>query len=706
MIQTKEKKKTEKIVFWICAIIIFLYAVRNVFKLSVPYILDDEFGYWSVGAWLAGYDWSGVTRWCGYYSYGYGFILAVLIKIAGRLSLAYKMAIVLNGVLLVGCLWIAKKLINELFPEISPWKAIFCAVIVVLVPNNLYHVNIAWTEVLLSFMVWLLLYLLVLYLKRNKSAYLYAMVIVGIYSYMVHNRMLATILAFLFVLCVFWQKGKITKKQFWGILLGVVAGILLSQILKVYFYNNVWKASKVAHGNSYTSLFENLVLGFSNMETLKELVINFSGKLLYFAVALLNLGWVGIYAWFVSKRKKLTEAFCIQSFIWVAFGIEILLTVLQMYGHYVQSINPLMYGRYADIFVGPVLLVIFYGIARVLCEVKKKRTILIQEISFLFHMCLAVIIAKVVEEYGLKSFGSMNSIFMQLYWDGSKLHIFQAVLVSGLIGICVYLVIMYIKKIEWQYMLGIVCIVCVTYVVSAQTAVNSSVLSYQEEQEYLKECASELVSHGSQEVYYFVNGNNVWDNRIKNHIQFLDADVRVIGQTKMEKFTDKENIIIASRNHPELLKLMFKQYKLIYQNQDVLFLGKDGEIEKGCANLGCSNFELGENATWQNYTVATNGKGGLFIETVPYELEKGMYTVKFTFRVNEKVATEKPLGMLSIMQDDKRIEKEDIWYDGEGNLVTECLFEVTEDSNIQVKFEIYDDVFLEFTEGIVCKEKN
>ena len=706
MIKTKEKRKTEKIVFWICAVILFLYAVRNVFELSVPYILDDEFGYWSVGAWLAGYDWSGVTKWCGYYSYGYGFILAVLIKIAGRLSLAYKMTIILNGLLLVGCLWIARKLINELFPEISSWKTIFCAVIVVLVPNNLYHVNIAWTEVLLGFMVWLLLYLLVLYLKSNKSGYLYAMGLAGIYSYMVHNRMLAALLAFMFVACVFLQTGKITKKQFLGILLEVVAGILLSQVLKAYFYNNVWKASKVAHGNSYTSLLGNLVSGFSNMETLKQLIINFSGKLLYFAVALLNLGWVGIYAWFVSKRKKMTDAFCMQSFVWIAFGIEILLTVLQMYGNLVQSINPLMYGRYADIFVGPVLLVIFYAIARVLCEAKKKRTILIQEVSFLFHMCLAAVVEKAIEKQDLKSFGSMNSIFMQLYWDGSNLHVFQAVLVSGLIGICIYLVITYIEKIEWQYMLGIVCIACGTSVVSAQTAVNSSVLSYQEEQEYLKECASELVSRGSQKVYYFVNGNNIWDNRIKNHIQFLDADLELIGQTKMEKFTDKENIVVVSRNHPELLKLMFKQYTPVYQNQDVVFLKKDSEMKKGCANLGCSNFALGENAKWQNYTVATNGKGGLFIETVPYELEKGMYSMKFTFQENGTDTMEKSLGILSVMQDDKRIVKEDIWYDGDGNLVTECTFEVTENSNIQVRFEIYDDVFLEFKEGTICKEMN
>ena len=137
----------KNIVVLICALGIFFYSIKNIEQLSIPYIIDDEFGYWSVGAWLAGYDWSGVTQWCGYYSYGYGFVLAIFIKAFNNMEIAYKCAICFNVALLLAIFFIVKTLVRKYYDGISFEAGIAISLLLTLVPVNLYHVNIAWPEV-------------------------------------------------------------------------------------------------------------------------------------------------------------------------------------------------------------------------------------------------------------------------------------------------------------------------------------------------------------------------------------------------------------------------------------------------------------------------------------------------------------------------------------------------------------------------------
>lgn len=222
----------KNIVVLICALGIFFYSIKNIEQLSIPYIIDDEFGYWSVGAWLAGYDWSGVTQWCGYYSYGYGFVLAIFIKAFNNMEIAYKCAICFNVALLLAIFFIVKTLVRKYYDGISFEAGIAISLLLTLVPVNLYHVNIAWPEVFLEFLLWLVFFWLTLYNEKKKAVYLYLGSIVLLYSYMVHNRTLVMIIAFIFFLLIS-QSIRRTDKAI--IVVGIFMGLAASQCLKIFF---------------------------------------------------------------------------------------------------------------------------------------------------------------------------------------------------------------------------------------------------------------------------------------------------------------------------------------------------------------------------------------------------------------------------------------------------------------------------------------
>lgn len=82
-------------------IIIMVITLFFVGEKNVPYVLGDEFGYWTSAAYFFGYDWSGIASINGYFSFGYGLLLTPLFLLKDSV-LMYRTAIVMNALFLVG----------------------------------------------------------------------------------------------------------------------------------------------------------------------------------------------------------------------------------------------------------------------------------------------------------------------------------------------------------------------------------------------------------------------------------------------------------------------------------------------------------------------------------------------------------------------------------------------------------------------------
>lgn len=87
MVFSKEKLEgikfhKETFLEFVFVMIIILMGVYRLDELTMPIILDDEFGYWSNSMLFSGQDWTNLTSKINYYSYGYSLILCIVKEVA------------------------------------------------------------------------------------------------------------------------------------------------------------------------------------------------------------------------------------------------------------------------------------------------------------------------------------------------------------------------------------------------------------------------------------------------------------------------------------------------------------------------------------------------------------------------------------------------------------------------------------------------
>lgn len=256
-----EKRSVKTIAFIILAIVIVAVYFSYFKDLNTFYVFDDEFGYWSNGALIAGYDWSESLLGCAYYSYGYGVLLAPIIKNFDDPSIMYQAAIFLNVIMGCAIFIIAFLCFRSLYKETGYYKQLIVAATISVYSGYTMNIHIAWAETLLNLVFWILIYLLILYFTTNKFIYMLSSVIVSGYALMVHPRAICVFVAIL-ILVLFLQRQKVlTRKQFlWSILTWFIT-IIIWYGLKQYFKMNLWKYGTEI--NDFSGEFQKISLLFT-----------------------------------------------------------------------------------------------------------------------------------------------------------------------------------------------------------------------------------------------------------------------------------------------------------------------------------------------------------------------------------------------------------------------------------------------------------
>ena len=208
-------------------------------------------------------------------------------------------------------------------------------------------------------------------------------------------------------------------------------------------------------------------------------------------------------------------------------------------------------------------------------------------------------------------------------------------------------------------------------------------------------------------IIFLLNGNNVYDNRIKNILQFLNPQICIKGQYVI-KPDNNNTTVVCSANNQNLLKLVLDGYQITYKQEDVLFWGKEDYGQRNWHPIDATFLELGGNATVNQEEIRSRGKQGHFILTHRYNLNEGDYRFKIILNRAEgdNINPTKEVGFVYVTGNDVEIARENIYVnDMSDEIVTICPLSLDEpDQKIQFNVYLYDNVDVSLDGVYICSD--
>ena len=316
----KLKLRNKNIIVHFVAIAIILFiSLININNYNMPVILNDEFGYWSNAELLLNKNWLELARETPYYSMGYSIFLVPILFFCKTYKTAYHAALVLNAVFLsidYCCAYYILINKKDMRPLNLGDTAVYAleSLAAVLVTASLFYVHIAWSELCLITVLWIIAALFVSLEKNFKTYKVILVSLMVVYSYIIHQRSIGAIIAF--VICMIWLL--LYKKKYWH-LFTIVATIGLALCLQSvvkYYQNDVLLSGLRSNTLNYyevtslaTARFQRLINQFADflISLCGKVYVTFACSLGIFAVGLKE--YICRFTRFVKKKKGKSNYF-------------------------------------------------------------------------------------------------------------------------------------------------------------------------------------------------------------------------------------------------------------------------------------------------------------------------------------------------------------------------------------------------------------
>ena len=541
----------------IAAVIILVYlTLQDIFSSTSIYVMGDEFGYWGVAAQLAGFDWTETLGTVYYYSYGYSFFLIPILLITKDPTLRYQVAICLNAVMYVSAFLLARYCGKRLFPKIDSRIITICSFVVLLYPSTVFQIKIAWSETLLLLLFFAQAAALISLLKKASTVRICLFTALGVYTYMVHQRMLGVLVATLLFLIILVGLKRIKPMHF-IVAIAVFAALFgCHSMIKSYLMDTVWtpaaEFAAVQHaialneqevetlsvGNDYASSFAkviNLFINGSWIELLQE-AAGQSFALLVGSFGMMYMGLVFIFqkifptkSEIKSGRAQLLSIYLLMCLVFT-FGIS----CLAMYG-YGQRIDTLVYSRYMDNCVPFIMLLGMLWIVQNISRTKEFITV------YLVGVLLIVTLGFVADDACTNYFGNQFNYLCSValaYFNANE-YTFVATGIIAVAIFSIYVVYLYATSKKSRisgFFIGTTALCIVLLCVSNYNTVR---LQRERDNGFSTEqiAKTQTLLAGYDELYWYVDYSDTGTEKRMpiGHIQFQlpDTKIHIYSDTKL-----------------------------------------------------------------------------------------------------------------------------------------------------------------------------
>ena len=555
------EKHKDKIMLAIFFLATFLLRIFYITKVKGPIVYTDELGYWGHAAALTGNTWSGVMGNMPWYAFGYSLLLAPLFLLSADIIVMYKMAVILNIVLGLLSFWLAYKVVRKVLPEIS---GVLSAGIIAFTATSysacIFQSYIAWSETLLTFLVWLILYELIS--LEEKPGYIKGILLGATagYSYMVHNRMLAVVAAVLLtVFFLVWSK-KIKVQHFLSVILALIVLFLLSSMGKNYLEDLLVNNSILQNGGGINFGKTNTLSGqiekvkeILTIDGMKKFLLNAAGQVWQILSATYLIAGLGI-VFCIDKgikaiRKKKNISFCLFPFM--ALAATIAMTSLFFIENSAVStdgavrIDTFFYGRYNDILMGLFImmaLLFFY-------QKKEKKAYCI----YCIPVYAIYLTASFVIYYNLKDIKSfyLNTVsavsIYVFHWLG-EFAVWKCVLIAFCVSVlCLIFGIIKMPKQINRYIVSLLLVFffsatalkCMRFVIRGE---NDYIQQYTEMFDFLNENTEKR-----DVIYTTMDGKPAYDLQTR----VVDKAVISIDKSQVDSVTGSHYIVIPEQDYSD-----------------------------------------------------------------------------------------------------------------------------------------------------------
>lgn len=550
-------------VLFVVAVVLIL-VIANVPTLYSTYPLSsDENGYIGQAALIAGYNWGGVVSQLSYYSFGNGYLLALIFRVFNDTTIIYKMILFLNSCLLIGSFYVCYKTIQLWRFDIEEEKAIIIAFVVTLYSSNFAHSNMFLAENYITFFFWLSLYCLMLFDKYKKNIYLAFMLCMAIFLFFIHQRMLGVLISAVIIVLL----SKIIDKRFLKMILIMSAGVLLIMLLlrwKEYSKDMLWAIqTENAKYNDFDvylkgGFFDNIL----NISSLEGIICVFIAKIWYLIVSSLSLICVAGVFLLKNIKKHFSEIELWEIYLLLSFLACLGIVVIGCY--YPTRVDQIILGRYMDSIIGPYLMI---GI----CILFDKGYS--QEWKGYFQFCSFMILVTgiIVEKYAcvvvqrsdVYSRYSNPTIFMFLQSDYKRGTYFA---ISVLFFVLLYIISCFIKNNRnWIFVFFLLL-----YIPNIILFHQDTIRDYKSNKvKDLMEISEHIIIDDEEQKIGYIQYNLA-----ANQLQFLKPDVRIFPVNKYDETQNWECDFLFMQNSQISMYDIEESFKLIFQNDTYSFYSR------------------------------------------------------------------------------------------------------------------------------------